>query len=68
MNREYHKGYSSELHRDIELLVFGHAGSPLLVFPLGDGGCPLVQQCLLLRGRKKPVEISPFLVCHAAII
>ncbi len=37
MNREYHKGYSSELHRDMELLIFGHAGTPLLVFPTSQG-------------------------------
>jgi esterase/lipase superfamily enzyme len=28
MNREYHKGYSRELHRDMDSLVFGHAGTP----------------------------------------
>ena len=33
MNREYHKWYSHRLHRDMELLVFGHAGTPVLVFP-----------------------------------
>jgi|SRR5437016_14476674 len=33
MNREYHKGYSSELQRDMEMLIFGHAGTPLVVFP-----------------------------------
>jgi esterase/lipase superfamily enzyme len=37
MNREYHKAYSQELHRDMEALVFGHAGSPLLVFPTSMG-------------------------------
>src|SRR6266851_6320140 len=37
MNREYHKGYSSELHRDMEVLIFGHAGTPLLVFPTSMG-------------------------------
>ena len=37
MNREYHKTYSQELHRDIEALVFGHAGTPLLVFPTSQG-------------------------------
>ena len=37
MNREYFKGYSSELHRDMELLIFGHAGTPLLVFPTSQG-------------------------------
>jgi esterase/lipase superfamily enzyme len=37
MNREYHKGYSKELNRDMEALVFGHGGTPLLVFPSSQG-------------------------------
>src|SRR5437667_11134757 len=37
MNREYFKGYSSELQRDMEALVFGHAGTTLLGFPTSMG-------------------------------
>ncbi len=37
MNREYHKWYSSHLNRDMELLVFGHAGAKVLVFPTSQG-------------------------------
>src|SRR5579871_3439663 len=37
MNREYHKGFSQELHRDMEMLVFGHGGTPLVVFPTSMG-------------------------------
>lgn len=33
MNREYHRWHSSRLGRDMELLVFGHAGRPVLFFP-----------------------------------
>jgi esterase/lipase superfamily enzyme len=33
MNREYHKWHSPALNREMELLVFGHAGPRLLVFP-----------------------------------
>ena len=33
MNREYHKWWSNHLHRDMELLIFGHAGAKVLVFP-----------------------------------
>ena len=33
MNREYHKWWSPRLCRDMELLVFGHAGAKVLVFP-----------------------------------
>ena len=37
MNREYLKAFSQELHRDMEMLVFGHSGFPLLVFPTSMG-------------------------------
>jgi esterase/lipase superfamily enzyme len=37
MNREYHVGQSAQLGRSMELLVFGHAGMPVLVFPTSSG-------------------------------
>lgn len=37
MNREYHRWYSARVERDMELLVFGHAGAKVLVFPTRDG-------------------------------
>ena len=37
MNREYHKWFSPSLEREMELLVFGHAGTPLIVFPTSMG-------------------------------
>ncbi|MBK1646202.1 esterase [Thiocapsa imhoffii] len=37
MKREYHRWYSDRLGRDMELLVFGHAGAKVLVFPTRDG-------------------------------
>ena len=37
MQREYHHWYSSRLSRDMELLVHGHAGAPILVFPTSKG-------------------------------
>lgn len=37
MNREYHKWYSPALQRDMELLVFGTGGMPVLVFPTSMG-------------------------------
>lgn len=33
MNREYHRWWSPRLKRDMELLIFGHAGAKVLVFP-----------------------------------
>src|SRR5690348_8979128 len=37
MNREYHQHFSQQLQRSMELLVFGHGGIPLLVFPTSRG-------------------------------
>jgi esterase/lipase superfamily enzyme len=37
MNREYHRWFSPSLQRDMELLVFGHAGARALVFPTSMG-------------------------------
>ncbi len=37
MNREYHKWFSPSLQREMELLVFGHAGTPVIVFPTSMG-------------------------------
>lgn len=37
MNREYHKWFSPRLGRALELLVFGHAGMPVIVFPTSMG-------------------------------
>lgn len=37
MNREYHHWFSPRLQREMELLVFGHAGEKVLVFPSRDG-------------------------------
>ncbi len=37
MNREYHHWHSPSLNRDMELLIFGHAGARVLAFPTSLG-------------------------------
>jgi esterase/lipase superfamily enzyme len=37
MQREYHQWYSPQMGRKMELLVFGHAGAKVLIFPTRDG-------------------------------
>ena len=37
MRRDYHKWYSQRLNRHMELLSYGHAGMPILVFPSSMG-------------------------------
>lgn len=36
-HREYHRWYSPSLQRDMELLVLGHAGARVIVFPTSQG-------------------------------
>jgi esterase/lipase superfamily enzyme len=37
MLKTYHKDYSYHLHRDMEWMVYGHGGKPVLVIPSQDG-------------------------------
>ena len=37
MHRAHHRWFSHHLGREMDLLVFGHAGYPLLVFPTSMG-------------------------------
>jgi esterase/lipase superfamily enzyme len=37
MHREHHKWFSPHLHREMEMLIFGHAGARVLVFPTRKG-------------------------------
>ena len=37
MHRQYHRWWSPTLHRDMELLEFGHGGATVLVFPTSFG-------------------------------
>jgi esterase/lipase superfamily enzyme len=37
MHREYHKWYSPRLQREMELLIHGHAGARVLIFPTSQG-------------------------------
>lgn len=37
MNREYHRWYSPSLERDMDLLIFGHSGARVIVFPTSKG-------------------------------
>jgi esterase/lipase superfamily enzyme len=37
MHREYHKWWSPSLHRDMEMIVVGHHGARVLVFPTSKG-------------------------------
>ncbi len=39
MNREHHRWHSDRLGRPMDLMVYGHAGANLLVFPTREGDC-----------------------------
>jgi esterase/lipase superfamily enzyme len=37
MTRDYHRWFARSLNREMDLLIFGHAGPPVLVFPTSMG-------------------------------
>ena len=37
MTRDYHRWFARSLNREMDLLIFGHAGPPILVFPTSMG-------------------------------
>jgi esterase/lipase superfamily enzyme len=37
MTRDYHRWFARSLSREMDLLIFGHAGPPMLVFPTSMG-------------------------------
>lgn len=57
MNEFYHKFYSQYLQRDFELLVFGHSGIPLILFP--EAGCRYFE----MKDRGVINELSAHLDC-----
>ena len=56
MNREYHRWYSPRMDRDMELLVFGHAGAKVLVFPTRDGHFHEYEDLRLVRALSHKIE------------
>ena len=56
MNREYHKWWSDNLKRDMELLVFGHAGAKVLVFPTRDGRFYEYEKLGMVEALKHKIE------------
>lgn len=56
MIREYHCWYSPRLKRDMELLVFGHYGSKMLVFPTRCGRFFDYENWGLVAALAEPIE------------
>ncbi|AFL74681.1 esterase family protein [Thiocystis violascens] len=56
MNREYHRWYSHRLGREMELLVFGHAGAKVLVFPTRDGRFHEYEDLRLVESLRHKIE------------
>jgi esterase/lipase superfamily enzyme len=56
MQREYHKWFSERLNRDMELLVFGHSGTPVLFFPPRAGRFYDYENWHVLEGLEHKLE------------
>jgi len=56
MKREYHCWHSAQLERQMELLVFGHAGARVLVFPTRDGRFYEYENLGLIEALREKIE------------
>lgn len=56
MHRAYHKWHSARLGRPMELLVFGHAGLPVLAFPTSEGRFYQIEDCGLIATLAPRIE------------
>ena len=56
MNREYHRWYSPRLDRDMELLIFGHSGAKVLVFPTREGRFHEYEDLRLVQAVRHKIE------------
>jgi esterase/lipase superfamily enzyme len=68
MNREYHQWFSHHLNRTMELLVFGHAGTRVLVFPARLGRFYDYENWGLVQALRQPVSSGRLqLICVDSI-
>jgi esterase/lipase superfamily enzyme len=56
MNREYHTWFSANLQREMELLVFGHAGDPVLFFPTRTAHFYDYEDWLVIEALRRKIE------------
>jgi len=63
MNREYHQAYSPALQRNMELLLFGHAGTPVLFFPARMGRFYDYEDWRVIDALKGKIEEGNLQVC-----
>lgn len=56
MNREFHRWYSPSLNRNMDLLVFGHGGARVLVFPTSMGKFYEWEDRGMINALREPLE------------
>ena len=68
MNREYHHWYSPRLERNMEFLIFGHAGAKVLVFPTRDGRFYEYENLRIVESLRSKIEAGHIqLICLDSI-
>ena len=56
MHREHHRWYSPSLDRDMDLLIFGHAGARGVVFPTSKGKFYEWEDRKMMEVLREPLE------------
>ncbi len=56
MHREYHRWWSPSLHRDMELLTYGHGGAKVIVYPTSMGRFHEWEDRGMIDALREPLE------------
>ncbi len=65
IKEEYYKWHSPSLDRDMEMLVFGHAGQPVILFPTSKGAYyqnkdqGMIEAAQLVFGKRQGENLLP---------
>lgn len=60
MTRNYHKWYSNNLNRDIELLIYGNTGTKVIFFPTRSGRFYDYENWQLIEGIRRHIDTGSY--------
>src|SRR5215467_7547182 len=68
MRREYHRWFAEALGRDMELLTFGHAGQPFIVFPTSEGAFYEYEDRGMVEAIANKIEAGEMQLCCVSTV
>ena len=68
MRRDYHRWFAQALGRDMELLTFGHAGQPFIVFPTSEAAFYEYEDRGMVEAIADKIEVGAMQLCCVSTV